>query len=178
MGIDRHYQGIPSDAEIIKMAYEDKDVAEDMLFPILLCGDPLKYINWLREQRFAPIHDLYKQYPEMKTWHHRSGRRCTENLIDSINQNVQASLINSEYEKTLGYKIVRGYEVFSSNFKSTTGFLIRVSPPIFVKECAEWCKSFDINLFPEGLKDDFNELSAYYQKMASYENVSVFVMEN
>lgn len=178
MGIDRHYQGIPSDAEIIKMAYLNKDVAEDMLFPIVLFGDPLKHINWLREKKYAPIHDLYKQYPEMITWNHCSGCRCTGNLIGSINKNVQASLINSEYENTLGYKIVLGYEVFSSNFKSTTGYLIRVSPPIFVKKCAEWCNSFDINLLSEDVKDDFNELSAYYQKMASYENVSVFVMEN
>lgn len=180
MGIDRYYQALPCDAELLRLAREDKDVAEDMLFPILLLGNPLESIPWLQEEKYAPLRSFCAQYPDLNKWHHSpcSRMRGAFALIAAINAENGLNPNESELEKTLGYQIVLGYEVFSTHFNSTVGIPVRMSSPKFVEDCATYCQLVDRCLIPEGLKEDFDNLVNFYKIIASHGNLSVFIMEN
>ena len=183
MGIDIQYQGIPYDAEILSLASSDKDIAKDLLFPIILFGDAREGGRWLEGIHDIELIDLYTKYPNLADWNYDDGRRGIDNFISYIDPAAERALNfqefqEYEYERTMGYQFVLGHEVFSENFSSTIGFPVRVSPPHFVKECVRFCQTFDRDRLPKGLIERFDELANYYQMIASHENVAVFIMQN
>lgn len=176
MGVDNYYRGLPTSAELLRMAKADKDVAEDMLFGVLLMADPLASIPWLNEPRFGPVRDLFEQHPEARTWHYCGSRGWPEDFAQAIYDATASNDV--PFEESVAFKTTNGDHVFSDHFRSSTGFPVRVSEPEVVAEIARFCRSVSVDSLPEDYREDFVELSAFYRKMASLEDVSVFFMQN
>lgn len=97
--------------------------------------------------------------------------------IDSDDSSANKELSCADFENTLGYRIVRGYEPFSEQYSRKAGGEFRVSPPSFVKDCAAYCQVIDRDVIPNTLEEYFDRLVSFYKKVASDSRLAVLVME-
>lgn len=188
-----YYQAIPCEAELLRLvsgytneAAELISVANDALFASML-GFHVEHPGYL-DIKFPRVTELCKEYSDRVEWHFESHPikiASVHKLISIINsddgranQNLSWTELWPEFESTLGYKIVRGYEPFSEQFSRRMGGNMRISPPHFIKDCAIYCQLIDRDLIPEGLKEYFDGLVNFYKTVASDSKLAVLVMEN
>ena len=201
MGLDCRYQGFPSNSKIIKLAYEDADFAQDILYPAIAFTTQLEDSYHFREKEFDIVRKLFKEYPDITTWNYSPVSRMQNALIYTLNPDSYLASKNfAAIEKTLPYKIVKGEKTFNNHLKATQGLLVRVSSPEFVMKCAEFCRNLNLttlyqnfdaaqmeknNIYKisklsnfEAVEEYFINLSNFYFKIARYQELLVFVVED
>lgn len=178
MGIDNYYRGLPAHSELLRLSQEDKDIAEDILFPTLLFDDPISVLARMREPRFRIVRELFEQRPEIKTWHLYAGRSSPYSFAEALYEASGTPSSDSSFEESLAYMTTNGERVFSDQFVSTTGFPVRVSSPEVVRKIAAFCRSIDFDFVPDSYRDKFVDLSKFYQAMSLHGDVAVFFMQN
>lgn len=200
MGLDCVYQSIPSNSEIIKLAKDDINFAEEVLYPAIRFSEQLK-TSYYSQERFDIVRKLFKEHPYLITCNYSPVSRKQHALIYVLNPNSYLTAENFEaLEKTFPYKFVKGERVFKKDFRATQGVFVRISSPEFVIKCAEFCRNMDLtvlarnfdltkmtknNLYKvseltnfKSIEDYFVDLSDFYLKIASYRELSVFVTED
>lgn len=183
-----YYQAIPFPAQLLRFlsgkestAAEARDSAEDALYSIML-GFHLKYPGYLGI-KYPLVNEFCKEYPDHPEWHfdsHPLKIAAVYKLISAMDSDANRANRNvsrAEFEKTLGYQIVRGYEPFSELYSRKVGGNFRVSPPHFVTDCAIHCQVIDRDVIPEGLQEYFDGLVNFYKTVAFDNRLAVLVME-
>ena len=201
MGLDCSYQAMPITSKIIEKASQCPDFSEDIFYPTIAFMKNIENAYYFKEDEFSIVRELFRDYPDIKNLSFNPTSRMQNALIYTLDPK---SYLNSngykELKETLPYKIIKGESVFSEHLKTTQGLFVRVSSPDFVAKCAVFFKNFDIielennfnldemdnmNIYKVGLDTNFEaikkyflNLSFFYQKVASYGNLSVFVVED
>lgn len=179
MGIDNYFRALPLDDELVHLANEHKDIAEDALFPVLLSDVPNLHPSWPQSQL---VRDLVKRYPELRNWHLDAGRWEPyefAKLLHSRDVDAEhAKYGEPGFENSLALKFTQGDREFNEQFRSTTGFPIRVTSPEVVRRISEFSQSVEIGLLPEEYRELFLKLAAFYRLAASHGNLAVFFMRN
>ena len=150
MGIDNYYRALPADDELVRLAQNDKDIAEDVLFSVLLFEVPSFSIPLVERYPHVKLaRNLVERYPNLRDWHFYAGRwdpyRFAKDLYYGTAGAVYANWRDPLFESSLALKFTQGDCVFNEQFTSTTGFPIRVSSPKVVREIADYTRSVDIS---------------------------------
>ncbi|MEP1743851.1 MAG: DUF1877 family protein, partial [Kangiellaceae bacterium] len=185
----------------IQKAYDDPEFAEDVFYPVIAFAKGLENKYYFNEREFSPVRELYSEYPEIGTWNYRPASRMHDALIYLLNPDSYAKSNGySELEQTLPFRIVKGEKVFSDHLRATQGVRVRVSSSGFIEKCLVFCSGFrldelkgnfdvekmaELGIYKVGesceyhyVENYFVELTDFYNKIASLENVSVFISED
>lgn len=186
MGIDIKYQGFPDGLEILNTARNNNEFAENVFYPAIAFSTGLTSAYYYKDNEFAEIRAIYKQYPKIKNeWNYFSPHRIQEELIRLLEPEIYSKMDSyDEIKQTFGYKFVKGEKLFSTGFVSTIGIPVRYSSNDFIAQCLEYAKTIDIEKLTNELEYDvgrlqafFLELSSFYRKIYDFDNLLVFVME-
>ena len=195
MSLDCNYQGIPSDLSFIIRAMHDIEFCENVFYPFIAFTKNLEDRYYFNESEFDEVRLVIQKYPKIKTWNYKPVSRMQSALIFVLSpQNYQQS---KNLEMSFIYKFVMGEKIFSENLTSTSGIRVRISSPAFIKECAEYARQVNISEIRENfdpvkmdeegvykilpnsevqpILDYFYGLRGFYERMAAYENLSVFI---
>jgi Domain of unknown function (DUF1877) len=201
MGFDCSYQGIPSNSEIIQIAYNDPGFAENVFYSVVGSARYIEKSPFFKDKDHDPIRELFILNPNIKNWNYYPISRMQDALIYTLDPDSYNNSSNyDELSNTLPFKVVMGNEVFCNHLHGIQGIPVRFSYPVFVKECAEYLTKIKIEVLSENFDAPemarrgiykvseydkfqfveiyFTELLVFYKEMASYDNVSVFVSKD
>ena len=200
MGLDCTYQGIPSDSPVISTAYSDPTFAENVFYFVVTNSSSLETRHYFNEIEFAPVRELFKLNPYVKSWNYSPSSRMHQALMYCLDPKAfESSNSFEELSSTFGYGFVRGKTRFSPNLTSEEMQSVRYSLPKFVNECAVYAEKttyesllanfnakamkglhiYKISEFSkfEYIYEYFVGLRNLYIELAANGNASVFITE-
>lgn len=167
MGLDFYYLGLPAESEYLTKFRQDSNLAESILQALVMDV-------WISTNFKHPLRkEIENAYPEIDNWRYQPTWRGNTAwaMIDAIQRDI-----GSEYPSTkIGERIILGDEQFLNHEDDLQlANLFRITSPSVVKRYGEFLQSYKIA--PDYEQYAIDELSEYFQRIASFGNMSIISM--